>query len=133
MKINKANVGLTLAAAMNIGGVLTFSRGLTNTVINDFDPVVMSNFGLVMIMVWGLAYLSATTIRSSLRWVGAAFAVEKLVYVTVWCMWLMNNNLADVYDADLFAGIFYTIYGLNDFVFMIFFSWIFVKGSRLER
>ena len=45
--------GLIAAAAMNIGGVLIFSRGFSNVAINNADPVVMSNFGLLMIMVWG--------------------------------------------------------------------------------
>ncbi|MDA7863098.1 hypothetical protein N9953_02090 [Akkermansiaceae bacterium] len=54
--------GLFAAVAMNIGGVLLFSKGLTNEAINEADPVVMSNFGLVMIMVWGLAYAGAAAI-----------------------------------------------------------------------
>ncbi len=54
--------GLFAAVAMNIGGVLLFSKGLTNEAINEGDPVVMSNFGLVMIMVWGLAYAGAAAI-----------------------------------------------------------------------
>ncbi|WP_114765297.1 hypothetical protein [Vibrio rhodolitus] len=97
---------------MNIGGVLLFSRGLTNQVINQFDPVVMSNFGLLMIMIWGLAYLGAATITSKLTWLAAAFALEKLAYVVTWLLWISHNNLSDVYQLDLFAGLFYSIYGL---------------------
>lgn len=37
-------LGFIAAAMMNIGGVLVFSRVFTNSVINEFDPVVMSNF-----------------------------------------------------------------------------------------
>ena len=40
--------GFIMAAGMNIGGVLLFSRFFTNPVINELDPVVMSNFGLLM-------------------------------------------------------------------------------------
>ena len=73
---------------MNIGGVLLFSRAFTNDAINQADPVVMSNFGLLMIMVWGLAYLGAAFIKGSIRWLAAEFAVEKLMYVVVWvCGW----------------------------------------------
>lgn len=102
-------LGLIAAALMNIGGVLIFSRAFTNNVINEADPVVMSNFGLLMILVWGLAYLGAAAIDSNIRWLAAAFAFEKLVYVVAWLIWIFNNSLSLVYDADLYAGIFYTI------------------------
>ena len=119
------NIGLIAAGLMNIGGVLVFSRGFTNTAINQADPVVMSNFDLLMIVVWGLAYLGAATVTSSIRWIAGAFAVEKLVYVVVWCKWLSANSLAELYAKDLFAGVFFSIYGANDLVFMLFFAWVF--------
>lgn len=45
--------GFIAAAIANISGVLIFSKGLTNTALMEADPVVMSSFGLIMIMVWG--------------------------------------------------------------------------------
>jgi hypothetical protein len=125
--------GLIAAALMNIGGVLLFSKGFTNTAINTADPVVMSNFGLMMIVVWGLAYMSAATITSSIKWLAAAFAVEKLVYVVVWVRWMSDNSLASLYTSDLLAGIFYSIYGLNDFVFMLFFAWVFASSKQTSN
>ena len=71
--------GLIAAGVMNIAGVLVFSRAFTNEAINRADPVVMSNFGLLMIVVWGLAYLGAATIPSGIKWLAGAFALEKLV------------------------------------------------------
>lgn len=125
--------GLVAAALMNIGGVLLFSRAFTNTAINHADPVVMSNFGLLMIMVWGLAYLAAAMIESSTKWLVAAFALEKLVYVVVWVGWLSGNSLASLYTGDLFAAVFYSIYGPNDLVFMVFFAWAFwVQRSEIK-
>ncbi|MDO9117514.1 MAG: hypothetical protein Q7U39_06130 [Nitrospira sp.] len=119
--------GLIAAAIMNIGGVLVFSRAFTNVAINNADPVVMSNFGLLMIVVWGLAYLGAAFINSNIKWLVGAFAVEKLVYVVVWVMWLSKNSLAPLYSTDVFAGGFYSIYGLNDLVFMLFFARVFLS------
>ena len=84
MNRNLIKNGLIAAGLMNIGGVLVFSRGFTNAAINSADPVVMSNFGLLMIVVWGLAYLGAAAISSSIKWLAAAFALEKLVYVVMW-------------------------------------------------
>lgn len=114
---------------MNIAGALTFSRLFTNTAINAADPVVMSNFGLSMIVVWGLAYLGAAPIGAGVQWLAAAFAIEKLVYVLVWAMWHSENSVSALLTKDLFAGVFFTIYGLNDFVFMLFFAWVFYSQS----
>jgi len=118
-------MGLLVAGAMNIGGVLVFSRLFTNQAINDADPLVMSNFGLLMIVVWGLAYIGAATIASNIRWLIGAFALEKLAYVIVWVNWLLVNSLPQLYSKDFMAGMFYSIYGLNDFVFLLFFSSVF--------
>lgn len=125
-----ARNGLIVAALMNIGGVLIFSRIFTNETINNADPIVMSNFGLLMIMVWGLAYLSAATIPSGIKWLAGVFVIEKLIYVVVWVRWLLENSLSAVYADDLFAGVFYSIYGLNDFVFMLFFAWLFMVKQQ---
>jgi hypothetical protein len=121
--------GFILAALMNFS-VLIFSRGFTNAAINDADPVVMSNFGLLMIVMWGIAYLSAATTISNIKWVAGAFALEKLIYGVVWVNWILGNSLEAVYATDIFAGIFYSIYGLNDFFFMFFFAWVFVSSSN---
>lgn len=121
------NSGLIAAGLMNISGALIFSRAFTNEAINDADPVVMSNFGLLMIIVWGLAYIGASTINSNIKWLAGAFALEKLVYVVAWVMWHLENSLAQLYSKDMFAGAFFSIYGLNDFVFMLFFAWVFLS------
>ena len=118
--------GLIAAALMNIGGVMLFSRAFTNVAINQADPVVMSNFGLLMIAVWGLAYLGAAFINANIKWLIAAFALEKAVYVVAWVHWLSENSLAQLYSKDLFAGAYFSVYGLNDFVFMLFFTWVFI-------
>ena len=122
--------GFIAAGLMNIGGVLLFSRGFTNSALNTADPVVMSNFGLLMIAVWGLAYLGAAAIDANIKWLAGAFALEKLVYVVVWVTWLSANSLQQLYAKDVFAGVFYSIYGLNDFVFMLFFGWVCFASKR---
>ena len=122
--------GFIAAGLMNIGGVLLFSRAFTNSGINTADPVVMSNFGLLMIVVWGLAYLGAAFIDGNIKLLAGAFALEKLVYVVAWVMWLTNNSLPQLYAQDAFAGAFFSIYGLNDFVFMLFFAWVFLASKK---
>lgn len=130
MNTKLIRIGFIAAGLMNIGGVLLFSRVFTNAAINNADPVVMSNFGLVMIAVWGLAYWGAALIKSNIKWLAGAFALEKLVYVVVWVMWLSKNSLRELYAKDFFAGAFFSIYGINDFVFMLFFVWVFLQQRR---
>ncbi len=127
--------GFLAAGIMNIGGVLLFSRAFTNEAINTADPVVMSNFGLVMIVVWGLAYIAVANQYKKVRWLVAVFCIEKLIYVTVWLLWMNGNytSISALYSKDLFAGIFYSIYGINDFIFMLFFGWVFLKTKSISK
>ena len=123
--------GFLAAGAMNIGGVLLFSRLFTNEAMNQADPVIMSNFGLLSICLWGLAYI-AVGIQEQVRWPAAVFAVEKLVYVLVWTFWMKHNagNLETLFATDLMAGAFYCVYGLNDILFMVFFALVFWKSPK---
>ena len=119
--------GFIAAGAVNILAVLTLSRAFTNHVIPETDPVVMSNFGLLMIAVWGLVFLAVANHYRSVKWVVGAFVVEKLIYATVWFRWITTHDVTAVYDRDLFAGIFYSVYGLNDFIFFVFFAAVFYQ------
>ena len=128
MKINSKTImqGFVLAGLMN-SSVLVFSRFFSNPTIAEFDPVVMSNFGLLMILVWGLAYISAAKNYAKVKWLVGVFAVEKLIYGCVWINWLLNNNIYDVYEKDTMAGLFYSIYGINDWLFFVFFLYVFLR------
>ena len=57
MKVSKGVItkGFVFSGIINIGGALIFSRFFTNEFIPKNDPVVMSNFGLLMIVVWGVS------------------------------------------------------------------------------
>jgi hypothetical protein len=119
--------GFIAAGLMNIIAVLVLSKFFTNEVIPETDPAVMSNFGLLMIMVWGLAYIALAVNYRKAKWVVGVFVVEKLIYVIAWLMWIVNNDVSKVYEKDLFAGLFYSVYGLNDFLFFVFFLYVFYK------
>ncbi len=123
--------GFIIAGLMN-ASVLIFSRFFTNPTIAEFDPTVMSNFGLVMILVWGLAYMSIAKSYHTVKWLVGVFAVEKLIYGCVWINWMVTNSISDVFDKDMMAGIFYAIYGINDWVFFIFFLLVFIRLSKLK-
>ena len=116
---------------MNIS-VLIFSKFFTNTVFAEFDPVVLSNFGILMIVIWGLAYISAAKSFHQVKWLVAVFAIEKFIYGFVWTKWHLNNSVADVFAKDTLAGIFYSIYGINDWLFCIFFLLVFIRLMKVK-
>ena len=118
--------GFIIAGLMNMS-VLAFSRLFTNPVIAEYDPVVMSNFGLLMIVVWGLAYMSVAKNYQHVKWLVAVFAIEKFIYGFIWIQWMLSNNISTVFAKDKMAGAFYATYGVNDWVFCIFFLLVFIK------
>lgn len=121
--------GFILAGLMNLS-VLLFSRFFTNTTIPEVDPTVMSNFGLLMIVIWGLAYISVARKYQHVKWLVGVFTIEKLIYGYVWLQWMLNNNISDVYEKDMMAGMFYAVYGINDLLFCMFFLFVFIKLSK---
>ena len=123
----KITKGFILAGLMNIIGVLVNSRFFSNSVIPNVHPEVMSNFGLLMITIWGLAYISVAKNFEKVKWLVGVFAVEKLIYGLTWTKWILSNNLSNVFEKDKLAGIFYAIYGVNDWIFFIFFSLVFIR------
>jgi hypothetical protein len=53
---------------------------------------------------------------------------EKLIYATHWTD--TDNKITDVLEKDKMAGIFYVIYGINDWMFFFYFSCLFYKCSQ---
>tara|TARA_R110002049_G_scaffold108648_2_gene257144 strand:+ start:401 stop:793 length:393 start_codon:yes stop_codon:yes gene_type:complete len=111
----------------NIVAVLMLSRFFTNETIPKYDAIVMSNFGLLMIVVWGFAYISVAKSYKKVKWLVAVFAMEKLIYGIAWINWQFKNEVSVIFDEDLMAGIFYSIYGINDLFFFGFFAYVFIK------
>lgn len=132
LKKEQLTIGFIAAGLMNITGVVVFSRVFTNTVIPQYDSQAMSNFGLLMIVLWGFAYIAVCKKFDHLKWLIALFTIEKLIYATHWTNWILNNKITDVMEQDTMAGIFYAIYGVNDWIFFVFFLIVFIKISRKE-
>jgi hypothetical protein len=128
MKSKTITKGFIIAGLINMS-VLVFSRFFTNPVISEFDPDVMSNFGLLMIVIWGLAYISVAKNYYNVKWLVAVFVVEKFIYGFVWIRWMLNNSVLDVFAMDKMAGIFYATYGVNDWLFFIFFLLVYIRLS----
>lgn len=122
--------GFVLAGLMNISGVLIFSKFFNNPVISEFDNQAMSKFGLLMIIIWGLAYISVSKSYHKVKWLIGVFVVEKFIYAMHWTNWILNTSIKDVLAKDKMAGIYYSIYGINDWVFFIFFLLVFIQLAR---
>lgn len=117
--------GFIVAGLSNIFGVIICSKAFTNHVMLEAQPDVMGYFGLISIILWGFAYIAVCKIYDRARWLVGLFALEKLAYVVVWMNFISSHSLESIYQKDVLAGIFYTIYGANDFIFMLFFAFVF--------
>jgi hypothetical protein len=127
--------GFRLAAAMNIGGVLLFSLGLTNERLIGLSPVVFSRFGLACIILWGLAYLAAGPHHERLPLLAGVFALEKLLYVGTWLLWMREHGgqLPALFSESPLTATFYAIYGPNDLLFGAFFTYVAFRAARRQH
>ena len=132
IKNNLLVKGFVLAGFMNISGVLIFSKFFSNPLISEYDNQVMSKFGLLMIIIWGLAYISVSKNYQNVKWLVGVFVIEKFIYALHWTNWIINNNLNDIMEKDKMTGIFYVIYGINDWVFFMFFLVVLIKLARFK-
>ena len=130
MKDSLIKKGFIVSGIVNILGTLIFTKFFTSTAISEADPNVMSPFGLYMIMVWGLAFIAMANYYNKAKWMIAVFCVEKISYVVCWGIWILDHDLAILFEKDVFAGTFYALYGPNDLIFFIFFSYVFIKTNR---
>lgn len=123
--------GFIAAGLSNILGVLICSLFFTNDVMMQTQPAVMSHFGLVSILLWGLAYVAVCKNYGQVNGLIGVFVVEKLCYVLAWLHFITTQSLETVLGESIFAGIFYSIYGVNDFLFMLFFAYVFLKNKKI--
>lgn len=124
--------GFIAAGLSNILGVMICSKAFTNDVMLATQPDVMGAFGLISIILWGLAYIAVSKSYSQVRWLLGVFVIEKLAYVIAWLTLMSSRSLSSIYDQDVLAGVFYTVYGANDFVFMLFFGFVFLKRDDVQ-
>ena len=125
-------IGFIAGGLANIGGVLLATSAFTSPVVAQHSPGVFSDFGMLAIMLWGLAYIAVSGRYASVPWLIAVFALEKSAYVVTWILWMSVHSgaLGAVYEQSFFAGLFYTVYGANDLAFGLFFIWVFLQTRR---
>lgn len=121
--------GFHVAAAFNILGMLLFSRALTNELLGELDPAVFGVPGVVLICIWGLAYLALADSFEAAPRVALVFGIEKLFYVGNWVCWLGSHagELGGVWARDPMTALFYAGYGLADGAFALFFIYVWAR------
>ena len=124
--------GFQLAAAVNILGILLFSKGLDNAYLAELSPEVFSTFGQGAIILWGLAYLAVAESYREAGWIVAVFCLEKLVYAGTWIVWMADHGsqLSTIFETSPLTGAFLAIYGPTDFLFAVFFGWVFLRVRK---
>ncbi len=124
---------LFLAAGLVNISVLFFSKFFTNEVMTAYDPVLASDFGVLMIVLWGLAYMAVAKNYPQVKWLVGVFVIEKFVYAYTWVRWITRNDVAAVYEKDVLAGVFFSIYGINDGLFCLFFLIVFIQLAKSSK
>jgi hypothetical protein len=119
-------IGFLVGGCVNFFGSLLVSAGFTNTLLRSMDPVVFSNFGIIAIMLWGLAYVSVSRAYPQVPYLLLVFTLEKLVYTVAWIVWLMRHGdtLPALFSQSFLTATFFATYGVVDFAFGVFFAWV---------
>lgn len=115
--------GIIAAGLVNVIGILLISKAFTNDVLTQADPIVFSKFGCLMIMVWGLAYISMANNFQKAPMILLVFALEKVAYTGAWLVWIVTSpaEISALIGQDFMVGLFYATYGLNDLAFAVLF------------
>lgn len=125
-------LGFIVAGLANIVGILLITKGMTSSTLYEQDPDVFSKFGILMIMLWGLAYIGTSRYATTAVLLPAAFAIEKLAYTINWAVWMGDNSekVAAIQQQDFLGGFFMGGYGINDGLFFVFFAIVAIVNLR---
>ena len=127
--------GFLLAGLVNLVGILLVTQGMTSPTIMLADPAVFSGFGVVMIMLWGLAYIGTAAVAQRAVLLPLTFAIEKAAYTLNWAFWLDTHSaqLPTILEQDWLGGVFLGAYGINDGLFGLFFAAVAIRNWRAAR
>ncbi len=120
---DRVSTGFVLAALYN-ALIIVASKGFSSD-LGAVDPL-FSPLGCVLILLWGAAYFSSAKRYRTLPALALVFCLEKAVYAGHWAVWMTDHGgeLGALIEADLMTGLFLSVYGVGDALFMIFFGWV---------
>jgi len=118
------------AGLANVRGGLIVSRIFTNAELGRLYPELLSTEGMVLIMLWGAAYISVARSYREVPWLFLVFVGEKFFYGWTWVQWLVahGSGLRVLLAVDFLTGFFYAGYGIVDFSFGVFFLYAFIRA-----
>ncbi len=124
--------GFLLAGLINIISPLVTSKFFTDENLSLIDPEAFSILGLILVMLWGLAYCSVANNWKNNPALIMVFAIEKLLYAFYWIYWstTVQPNFSSFFSESFFIGLFYSSYGLLDAIFATFFLFAFWKANK---
>ena len=127
--------GFQIAGAVNILGMALFSRALTNEYMAELDPGLFTSAGILLICIWGLAYLALANSYAEAPRVSLVFAIEKAFYALAWARWMLAHagELPEIFARDWMTGMFFSSYGLVDGAFGLFFAWVWWQHRRPDE
>lgn len=126
----RARFGFYLAGIYNLIGILGFTLFFTDSTLSVTDPIVFSWVGEVGIILWGLAYLALSRSFTQAPYVVGVFFLEKMLYAVAWFTWLLANQSTVAQLENIAMKAFFMSYGLGDFLFALFFGFVFCKLMR---
>lgn len=93
------------------------------------DPLFFSAPGLILIGLWGLAYIASAAHWSSLGSLMGVFALEKSFYAVHWCLWVGDNGdrLEFLLYEDPLTAFFLGGYGVWDGLCAAFFLYLCIR------
>lgn len=132
MKDTLIKNGFIFAGLANIVGILIITRGMTTDTLSDADPTLFSSFGILMIILWGLAYIGTSRFATTSVLLPATFAIEKLAYTLAWVFWTADHGdtVAAISEHDFLGGLFLGGYGINDGLWCLFFAVVAIINFR---
>ena len=121
--MDRVRIGFVLAALSNFG-ILASSKGLGDD-LGAVDPLFGSS-GCVGVLLWGAAYLSLAWRYDVAPAVSVVFCLEKAFYGFHWLVWMAahSSELPALKAVDPVTGRFFSVYGIGDLLFMVFFGWV---------
>lgn len=105
------------------------SLGFTNDAMFSAFPGVITPFVFVLLILWGLAFLTAANRVREMRPLVAVFLLMKVAFTASWFVWLFGPYvpLAELWDQSRLAGLFFFAYGPSDTACAVFLAWVLVR------
>ncbi|MDX1604853.1 MAG: hypothetical protein R3202_01600 [Candidatus Competibacterales bacterium] len=96
------------------------------------DPLFFSWSGVLIIALWGLAYMAAAPHWQRLPALMLVFALEKLVFDIRWIVWMGEHRqtLPALFEENVMVALFYSGSGIWEGACALFFLFLFLRARR---